>query len=148
MNPASRAKPSHASSVVELRIPPEAEWVAVARLAVAAVASRLRFFRRRHRRRQIGRRRSMHASRSSTARRTASIEIVCEAQRRGVSCVTVRDRGKARRLERVEEERIGEAADRRRLGVFLIRSLMDERRVYDVDAETGRELVMTKRVSG
>ena len=29
--------------VVELKIPSKAEWVAVARLAVAAVASRLRF---------------------------------------------------------------------------------------------------------
>ena len=41
MNPAPAASRSH--GVVRLEIPAVAEWVAVARLAVAAVASRQRF---------------------------------------------------------------------------------------------------------
>jgi hypothetical protein len=41
VNPAVAAAPSYGT--VELKIPAKAEWVAVARLAVAAVASRLHF---------------------------------------------------------------------------------------------------------
>ena len=42
MNPAT-PRPANRTDVVELQIPARAEWVAVARLAVAAVASRQRF---------------------------------------------------------------------------------------------------------
>src|SRR5579863_1276951 len=131
------------SSVVELRIPPEAEWAAVARLTVAAVASRLDF--------------SLddiddvklavaeactHAIQRSTGEHP--IELVFEARIDSI-VVTVRDSSTAARLESVEddvdENHIGG------LGLFIIRSLMDEVD-FRVDPRTGGELTMMKRVTG
>lgn len=131
------------SSVVELRIPPEAEWAAVARLTVAAVASRLDF--------------SLddiddvklavaeactHAIQRATGEHP--IELIFEARTDSIA-VTVRDSSTTAHLESVEddvdENHIGG------LGLFIIRSLMDDVD-FRVDPRTGGELTMTKRVTG
>ncbi|HXF34608.1 MAG TPA: ATP-binding protein [Candidatus Acidoferrales bacterium] len=131
------------SSIVELRIPPEAEWAAVARLTVAAIASRLDF--------------SLddiddvklavaeactHAIQRATGEHP--IELVFEARADSI-VVTVRDSSTAAHLESVEddvdENHIGG------LGLFIIRSLMDEVD-FRVDPRVGGELTMLKRVTG
>lgn len=128
---------------VELRIPSKAEWVAVARLAVAAVANRLRF--------SIEEIEDVKLAVAEActnciqhANGSEQIEITCETEAHGLT-VRVRDFGKGTspeqiRSRRISEERVGG------LGVFLIRSLMDSVE-YDVHPEHGTNLVMTKRVT-
>jgi serine/threonine-protein kinase RsbW len=129
--------------IVELRIPSKAEWVAVARLAVAAVANRLNF--------SIEDIEDVKLAVAEActnciqhAHGSDQIEILCETDYDALT-VRVRDYGQASRSEstqprRIEEPRVGG------LGVFLIRSLMDTVE-YDVHPERGTNLVMTKKVS-
>jgi serine/threonine-protein kinase RsbW len=143
MNEAAKASTVQNSSVVELRIPPRAEWAAVARLTVAAVASRLDF--------------SLddiddlklavaeactHAIQRSIGEHP--VELIFEAHEDSI-VVTVRDSSTSARLESVDDEAL---ADNQigALGLFIIRSVMDEVD-YRVDPRDGGELVMTKRVS-
>ncbi len=128
--------------VVELRIPSKAEWVAVARLAVAAVANRLNFSIE-----DIEDIKLAVAEACTNCIQHASgnnqIEITCETEAEGLT-VRVRDYGHGTRPEqivsrRVDEPRVGG------LGVFLIRSLMDTVE-YDVSSDSGTNLVMTKKV--
>ncbi len=128
---------------VELRIPSKAEWVAVARLAIAAVANRLPFSVEEIEDLKLAIAEActmciQHASAND------SIDIVCET---GSSYV---------RLD-VRDHRYGlaEAAGTplpaplsnsgEGLGVFLIQALMDEL-AYHIDDTMGTALVMTKRV--
>ena len=136
-------QPSGTTDTVELRIPSKAEWVAVARLAVAAVASRLDFSIE-----DIEDVKLAVAEACTNCIQHAAgsdqIEIVCERAPGGLT-VRVRDNGRGTRPEaiqsrRVEETRVGG------LGVFLIRSLMDTVE-YDVHPDCGTNLVMTKKVS-
>jgi len=133
------------SDLVELRIPSRAEWVALARLAVAAVANRLRFsiediedF-------------MLAVAEACTAviqheRHGEFIDLTCETSATDLR-VRVRDSGRQSptrengRSMDLDEARIAG------LGVFLIRTLMDEV-AYDVDPETGTDLVMVKRLQG
>ena len=128
---------------VELRIPSKAEWVAVARLAVAAVANRLQFSIE-----EIEDVKLAVAEACTNCIQHASgsdqIEITCETEPHGLT-VRVRDFGRGGRIEGSAgigstEPRVGG------LGVFLIRSLMDTVE-YDVHPERGTNLVMTKKVS-
>jgi serine/threonine-protein kinase RsbW len=145
VNPVVSLAEVSSHGTVELKIPGRAEWVAVARLAVAAVASRLRF--------SVDEiediklaiaeacTNSIQASGSDDA---GVIEIVCDAIDTELR-VTVRDHSPSPHGESVEPN--GSVTDTRTeaLGVFLIRALMD-----GVDYSTdrrGTELVMTKRVS-
>jgi len=131
------------SAFVELRIPPKAEWAAVARLTVAAVASRLDFSLDEiddiklavaeactH---AIGRSNGDHP-----------VELIFEAQPDSI-IVTVRDFSTSPHLESVadelDENHVGG------LGLFIIQSLMDDVD-FHVDAGTGGELTMAKRVGG
>lgn len=128
------------SDVIELRMPCKAEWVALARLSVAAVASRLRF--------SIDEIEDIKLAVAEActnaimhARGSSHIEIKCEALSDGLR-ISVRDYGRgtrpdAIRTQNIEEERVGG------LGVFLIRSLMDDV-TYDVHPENGTRLVMRK----
>jgi serine/threonine-protein kinase RsbW len=128
--------------VVELRIPSKAEWVAVARLAVAAVANRLNF--------SIEDIEDVKLAVAEActnciqhAHGSDQIEITCETETDSLT-VRVRDYGSGTRPAAVapgdeEEPRVGG------LGVFLIRSLMDSVE-YDVHPERGTNLVMTKKV--
>ena len=129
--PAARVDDS--LGTVELRIPCKAEWVAVARLAVAAVANRLSF--------SIEEIEDVKLAVAEActnciqhARGTGQIKIVCDTQNDSLT-VRVRD------FTETAREPFGG------LGVFLIRSLMD-RVEYDVRPEGGSDLVMTKNVAG
>lgn len=126
---------------VQLRIPSKAEWVAVARLAVAAVANRMKFSIE-----EIEDVKLAVAEACTNAIQhsdgSGQIEITCMTGPDGLR-VRVRDytygspSEHARTLS-MEEVRVGG------LGVFLIRSLMDEVE-YDAHPERGTDLVMLKR---
>lgn len=129
--------------IVELRIPCKAEWVALARLSVAAVASRLNFSID-----EIEDIKLAVAEACTNAIQHANgsqfIDIKCEAVENGLR-ISVRDHGTGTRAEHIrsrdlEDERVGG------LGVFLIRSLMDEVQ-YDVHPDQGTLLVMVKRLA-
>ena len=144
MNPATIADRTH--GFVRLEIPSRAEWVAVARLAVAAVASRQPFSVE-----EIEDIKLAIAESCTNAIQHGSPEgtITIECEARGDELeVIVRDSGRGPRLESVpvEGERIGDAGRTEELGVFLIRALMDTVE-YTSDVREGTQLVMTKRVS-
>jgi serine/threonine-protein kinase RsbW len=142
MNPLEA--PNASSGVVRISIPARAEWVAVARLAVSAVASRQRF--------SIDEIEDIKLAIAEACTNAiqhgsaeGSIDIECEL-RDDALVTTVRDRGMGPRLGTVNEERIGEMGRTEELGVFLIRALMDDV-AYTSDVRDGTQLVMTKRVS-
>ena len=143
MNPAVTSVPT--DDTVELKIPARAEWVAVARLAVAAVASRLRFSVD-----EIEDIKLAVAEACTNCIQHGSdgdrIEITSEITADEVR-VSVRDRSVGHKLESGDND-AGFAEGRRteELGVFLIRALMDEV-TYRVDAREGTQLVMIKRVA-
>jgi serine/threonine-protein kinase RsbW len=142
VNPALLEVSSHGT--VELKIPGRAEWVAVARLAVAAVASRLRFSVD-----EIEDIKLAIAEACTNAIQAAggvdagTIEIVCDAMDDELR-VVVRD-GAAHRLEPVPPGGLDEGRTEE-LGVFLIRALMDSVD-YKSDPRRGTALSMTKRVT-
>ena len=129
--------------VVELRIPSKAEWVAVARLAVAAVANRLNFSIE-----DIEDVKLAVAEACTNCIQHAGgneqIQITCETGPEGLT-IRVRDHGRGARPELVESNHV-DPSRVGGLGVFLIRSLMDSVE-YDVNPERGTNLVMTKKVS-
>jgi serine/threonine-protein kinase RsbW len=117
--------------VVDLRIPCKAEWVQLARLSVAAFASRLRF--------SIDEIEDVKLAVAEActnaiqyAQGSQFIEIKCEAVA-GLLRLSVRDFGRG-----------PHPIDG--LGVFLIRSLMDEVE-YEAHPEGGTLLVMVKRLA-
>jgi serine/threonine-protein kinase RsbW len=129
--------------VVELRIPSKAEWVAVARLAVAAVANRLNF--------SIEDIEDVKLAVAEActnciqhAEGSDQIQITCETGPEGLT-VRVRDFGQGTRPEGIRSRRADEPTVGG-LGVFLIRSLMDSVE-YDVHPDSGTNLVMTKKVA-
>ena len=133
------------SGTVRLSIPARAEWVAVARLAIAAVASRQRF--------SVDEIEDIKLAIAESCTNAiqhgtpdGSIEIECELRDEELA-VRVRDRGIGPPLSTVNEERIGETGRTEELGVFLIRALMDMVE-YTSDVRDGTQLVMIKRVSG
>jgi serine/threonine-protein kinase RsbW len=127
---------------VELRIPRKAEWVAVARLAIAAVANRLAFSVE-----EIEDLKLAIAEACTTCiqddRRAGPIDIVCEAEAAALR-VIVRDRAFDSASTRPRP--LHDLPAERGLGIFIIQSLMDS--VDFVAHDDGpTELVMTKRVS-
>ena len=134
-----------ASDLVELRIPSRAEWVALARLGVAAVASRLRF--------SIEEIEDVKLAVAEACTAVIQhenhgefIELTCETSNDALR-IRVRDAG--RPALAVEDGRPMDLDEARiaGLGVFLIRTLMDEVN-YDVHPELGTDLVMIKRLPG
>ena len=127
---------------VELRIPARAEWVAVARLAAAAVGSRMRFAVDEIDDLKL----AIAEACTSCIQRSEAIENI--DIRWDVSPtelkVTVRGDGRAPKLESVKTS--NEDAKVGGLGVFLIRALMDEVD-YELEPQRGPKLVMIKRVS-
>jgi serine/threonine-protein kinase RsbW len=130
--------------LVELRIPCRAEWVALARLAVAAVANRLRF--------SIDEIEDVKLAVAEACTAVIQhenhgefIELTCETFEDALR-VRVHDGGRHEgrvangRAMGFDEARIAG------LGVFLIRTLMDEVS-YDVHPELGTDLLMVKRLS-
>ncbi len=125
---------------VELRIPSRAEWVGVARLAVAGVASRLHFSIEDIEDLKLAVAEActnciQHASDSD------SVAISCQIQSDKI-VVVVEDSGKAASAGRLAPKRLGEAQVGG-LGIFLIRSLMDDVE-YELNPESGTRLTMTK----
>ncbi len=127
---------------VQLRIPSKPEWVAVARLAVAAVANRLRFSIE-----EIEDVKLAVAEACTNCIQHAvgseQIEVTCEIEPTGLT-VRVRDHGRGTTPDNIGSRRIAEPRVGG-LGVFLIRSLMDTVE-YDVHPDSGTNLVMTKKV--
>jgi serine/threonine-protein kinase RsbW len=127
---------------VRLTIPSRAEWVAVARLAVAAVASRQRF--------SVDEIEDIKLATAEACTNAiqhglpdGEIDLACDLHEDRL-VISVRDSGTGPSLGSVEQERIGESGRTEELGVFLIRALMDEVE-YTRDGR-GTELVMTKHV--
>jgi len=127
--------------LVELRIPSRAEWVALARLAAATVANHLRF--------SIEEIEDVKLAVAEACTAVIQhephgefIQLTCEALGDALQ-VRVHDSGrhgnptKAARMN-LDEARIAG------LGVFLIRTLMDEVS-YDVHPQHGTDLLMVKR---
>ncbi|MBV8602640.1 MAG: ATP-binding protein [Candidatus Eremiobacteraeota bacterium] len=142
MNPAPAA--SRSNGVVRLEIPAVAEWVAVARLAVAAVASRRPF--------SVDDLEDIKLAAAEACTNAiqhgppnGTIAITCEVSAEGIT-ISVSDRGHGAPLGTVAQERIGDAGRTEELGVFLIRALMDTVE-YTSDVRNGTQLVMTKRIS-
>ena len=126
---------------VELRIPSKPEWVAVARLAVAAIANRLPYSVE-----EIEDLKLAIAEACTNCIQHAvggeTIDITCEASPSYLR-IRVRDHGYGTRPETVATK--ARATPTEGLGIFLIQALMDDVE-YNVDPHSGTELVMTKRV--
>lgn len=126
--------------LVELRIPCRAEWVGVARLAIAGIASRLQF--------SIEDIEDLKLAVAEAC--TNCIQHASESDSIAISCriksdkliMTVEDTGKTASPRALEPKRLGEPKVGG-LGVFLIRSLMDDVE-YELDPESGTRLTMTK----
>jgi len=131
-----------APELVELRIPSRPEWVALARLAAATVANRLHFSIEEIEDVKLA------VAEACTAviqheRHGEFIELTCEARSDSLR-VRVHDSG---RHGEPAAEREGMNFDEARiagLGIFLIRTLMDEVS-YDVHPQFGTDLLMVKR---
>ncbi len=127
---------------VELRIPSKPEWVAVARLAVAAIANRLPFSVE-----EIEDLKLAIAEACTICIQHGAggemIDITCEASTSYLR-VELRDHRYRLRATDVPAERPSPLAVEG-LGIFLIQALMDELE-YSIDPQLGTALVMTKRV--
>jgi serine/threonine-protein kinase RsbW len=146
VNPALSPLEVSSHGTVELKIPGRAEWVAVARLAVAAVASRLRFSVDEIEDIKLAIAEACTNSIQSAGGVDAGvIEIVCDALADELR-VTVRDRSPGLHLETAKAGGVDDGRTEE-LGVFLIRALMDSVD-YSSDPRRGTELIMTKRVTG
>lgn len=146
MNASTRALEISSHGTVELKIPGRAEWVAVARLAVAAVASRLRFSVDEIEDIKLAIAEACTNSIQSAGGEDAGvIEIVCDALEDELR-VTVRDHSPGVHLETASKVSGLDEGRTEELGVFLIRALMDSVD-YTSDPRLGTELVMTKRVT-
>ena len=127
--------------VIELRIPSKAEWVSVARLAIAGVASRLDFSVE-----DIEDLKLAVAEACTNCVQHAAdrdeVRIACEISQNEIK-ITVEDKGAGavngaqQPPAQSGEPKVGG------LGVFLIRSIMDE---VTYDVRQGTKLVMTKHV--
>jgi serine/threonine-protein kinase RsbW len=132
------------SDVVELRIPSRPEWVALARLAVAAVANRSRF--------------SIEEIEDIKLAITEACTAVIQHENHGetieISCETddgalrlrVHDAGRHVHAPKIAAIDFDEARVAG-LGVFIIRTLMDEV-TYEVHPDTGTDFHMAKRIPG
>lgn len=133
-----------AQELVELRIPSRPEWVALARLAAATVANRLHF--------SIEEIEDVKLAVAEACTAVIQheghgefIDLTCEALSDSLR-IRVRDSGRhGVRLAEAPKMNFDEARIAG-LGVFLIRTLMDEVS-YDVNAQMGTDLLMVKRVA-
>lgn len=131
------------SETVDLRVPCRAEWVALVRLATAAVANRLQFSIE-----DIEDVKLAVAEACTAVIQSAGhgefIEVTWEAMP-GALQLRVRSSGgiSSQPLRVLDFEH----ARAEGLGVFLIRTLMDEVS-YDVNPDSGTDLRMVKRLAG
>jgi serine/threonine-protein kinase RsbW len=128
------------AGLVELRIPSKAEWVGVARLAVAGIASRLQF--------SIEDIEDLKLAVAEAC--TNCIQHAAGGDSVAITCrifadkivVRVADTGFGASAAELAPKRLGEPSVGG-LGVFLIRSLMDDVE-YELDPHSGTTLTMTK----
>lgn len=129
--------------LVELRIPSRPEWVALARLAAATVANRVRF--------SIEEIEDVKLAVAEACTAVINhephgefIALTCEAL---TDALRVRVRDSGHQEPRASEDRKMDFEEARiaGLGVFLIRTLMDEVS-YDVSPQLGTDLLMVKRL--
>lgn len=135
---APRPEPGKGAHVVEVRIPRSAEWVGVARLAIAGIANRMQFPIE-----DIEDLKLAVAEACNNYIQSASdSDEVCIATEitpdRLIITVDAEPSLEAQAIGKTPGETIAGG-----LGSFLIRSLMDEAS-YEHDPETGTKLVMTK----
>jgi serine/threonine-protein kinase RsbW len=133
-----------APELVDLRIPSRAEWVALARLAAATVANRLRFSIEEIEDVKLA------VAEACTAviqheRHGEFIQLTCEALGDSLR-VRVRDSGRQEMRAAEAQGMNFEEARIAGLGIFLIRTLMDEVS-YDVHPQHGTDLLMVKRLA-
>jgi serine/threonine-protein kinase RsbW len=138
--PLTLAPHTEEDGLVELKIPSRAEWVGVARLAIAGIASRLQFSIEDIEDLKLAVAEActnciQHASGSD------SISISCQI-RSDKLIMTVQDSGTSASAMSLAPKRLGEPKVGG-LGVFLIRSLMDDVE-YELDPHAGTRLTMTK----
>ena len=126
------------TSVVELRIPSKAEWVGVARLAVAGIASRLQFSIEDIEDLKLA---VAEACTNCIQHGGDSVAITCRIFSDKI-VVRVADTGFGVSAAELAPKRLGEPSVGG-LGVFLIRSLMDDVE-YELDPNSGTTLTMTK----
>ena len=132
------------NELVELRVPSRPEWVALARLAAATVANRLRF--------PIEEIEDVKLAVAEACTAVIQheghgefIDLTCEALS-DLLRIRVRDSGR-HGVARVQAPNMNfDEARIAGLGVFLIRTLMDEVS-YDVSPQ-GTDLLMVKRLTG
>lgn len=137
-------EPSNAE-LVELRIPATPEWVALARLAAATVANRLRFTIEELEDVKLAVAEACTAVIQHEAH-GEFIDLTCEALD---DLLRIRIRDSGRRGARNDDAPTITYDEARvaGLGIFLIRTLMDDVS-YDVNAQTGTDLLMIKRLAG
>jgi serine/threonine-protein kinase RsbW len=141
----NQAVEQSAPDLVELRIPARAEWVALARLAAATVANRLHF--------SIE---EIEDVKLAVAEACAAviqhdghgefISLACEAITNALR-IRVHDSGRHGVAPAGGQHMNFEEARVAGLGIFLIRTLMDEVS-YDVHPQHGTDLLMVKRLAG
>jgi serine/threonine-protein kinase RsbW len=128
---------------VELRIPGKPEWVAVARLAVAAIANRLPFSVEEIEDLKLAIAEACTICIQQGAA-ISTIDITCDATTSSLR-VDVRDGRYGTLTEGTAKRQSMMAVDGEGLGIFLIQALMDNLE-YNVTPQYGAQLVMTKRV--
>lgn len=135
---AARPEPGKTAHVVELHIPSSAEWVGVARLAVAGIANRMQFSIEDIEDLKL----AVAEACNNYIQSTSDSDEVCIAAEvlpdRVVITVDATQTLDAHALGKPQSDSITGG-----LGNFLIRSLMDEV-FYEQDPESGTKLVMTK----
>ncbi|HZV79441.1 MAG TPA: ATP-binding protein [Candidatus Binatus sp.] len=130
------------SNVIELRLPSKAEWVGVARLAIAGIASRLDFGIEDIEDLKLAVAEA-YTNCIQHAADDGEVRILCGIDPDKLT-VTVTDDGKGFRGQGTDP-RLADEPQERGLGVFLIRTLMDDVS-YDVDPRRGTRLTMTKHL--
>ena len=136
------AKNDPTPNIIAIRLPSKAEWVGVARLAIAGIASRLDFGIEDIEDLKLS---VAEAYTNCIQHAAGEDEVLIEcAIFRDKLVVTVQDRGKGFNGAEIAPRSLGEPQERG-LGVFLIRTLMDDVE-YEVDPRRGTRLTMTKHV--
>ena len=129
-----------APAVVEVRIPALPEWVGVARLAAAGIASRLQFSIEDIEDLKIAVAEACTCCIQNPG--SGDIRIACEVGAKSIS-ITVERAGVGRGASKTSSS--SDDPDLGGLGVFLIRALMDDV-TYQADAASGTRLTLSKHL--
>jgi len=134
-----RAKRTPGSHVVELRIPSSAEWVGVARLAIAGIASRLQFSIEDIEDLKL----AVAEACTSYIQSAREDGEICMSAEVAADRITITVDAPGQHVEALHGTALQTESSTGGLGLFLIRTLMDEVS-YELDSQAGTKLVMTK----